>query len=54
MHVTICQLARVGTFVEAICQGCVRFGRHDWHAVGVMSGGSGGEGNDGSGDIMDS
>jgi hypothetical protein len=51
--VVICQLARVGTFVEAVCQGRIRFGRHDRHAVGKMSGGSGGEGDDGSGDIAD-
>jgi hypothetical protein len=49
----ICQLAHVGTFVEAVCQGRVRFRRHNWHAVGKMSGGSGGEGDDGSGDILD-
>jgi hypothetical protein len=47
------QLARVGTFLEAICQGCVRFERHDKYAVGEMSGGSGREGDDGSGDVAD-
>ncbi len=51
--VIICQLARVGTFVEAVCQDRVRFGSLDWHAVGKMSGGSGGEGDDGSGNIAD-
>jgi hypothetical protein len=52
--VVICQLAYVGTFVEAVSQGCVRYGRQDWHAVGKMSGGSGREGDDRSGDITDS
>ncbi len=46
-------MARVGTFVEAVCQGCVRFGRLDRHTVGKMSGGSGSEGDDGAGDIAD-
>jgi hypothetical protein len=52
--VIICQLAHVGTFVEAVCQGRVRFGRYNRHAVGEMSSGSGGEENDGSGGIADS
>jgi hypothetical protein len=51
--VIICQLAHVGTFVEAVCQGCGRFRRHNRHAVDKMSGGSGREGDDGSGDIAD-
>ncbi len=51
--VVICQLAHVGTFVEAFGQGCVRFGRHNRHAVGKMSNGSGREGDDGSGNIAD-
>ncbi len=51
--VVIHQLARVGTFVEAVSQGCVRLRRHNRHAVDEMSGGSGREGDDGSGDIMD-
>jgi hypothetical protein len=51
--VIICQWAHVGTFVEAVCQGHVRFGRYDWYAVGKMSSGSGGEGNDGSGNVAD-
>ncbi len=38
--VVICQLSRVGTFVEAVGQGHVRIGRHDRHAVGKMSIGS--------------
>jgi hypothetical protein len=42
--VIIHQLAHVGTLVEAVCQGCVRLGRHDWHASGKMSSDSGGEG----------
>jgi hypothetical protein len=46
-------IGHVGTFVEAVCQGHIRFGRHNWHAVGKMSGGSGGEGDDGSGDVVD-
>ncbi len=46
-------MAHVGTFVEAVCQGCVRFRRHNWHAVGKMSSGIGGEGDDGSGDVAD-
>ncbi len=52
--VVICQLARVGTFVEALCQSRVRFGWHDRYAVGKMSGGSDREGDDGSGNIEDS
>jgi hypothetical protein len=51
--VIIHQLTHVGTFVEAVCQGCIRFGRHDWYAFGKMSGGSSGEGGDGSGDVAD-
>jgi hypothetical protein len=51
--VVICQLARFGTFVEAVGQGPVRLRRHDRHAVGKMSIGSGREGDDGSGDISD-
>jgi hypothetical protein len=51
--VVICPLAHVGTFVEAVCQGCIRFGRHDRHAVGKMSSGSGREGDDRSGNIAD-
>jgi hypothetical protein len=49
----ICQLASVGTFVEAVCQGFGRIGRHDRYAVGDMFGGSGREGDDGSGDVTD-
>ncbi len=51
--VVIRQLAHVGSFVEAVSQGCIRFGKHNRHAVGEMSGGSGREGDDGSGDIAD-
>ena len=51
--VIICQLARLGTFAEADCQGRVRFERHDRHVVGEMSGGSGREGGDGSGVVAD-
>jgi hypothetical protein len=51
--VIICQLSFVGTFVDAVCQGRVRFERHDRHVVGEMSGGSGREGGDGSGDVAD-
>jgi hypothetical protein len=51
--VVICQLARLGTFVQAFGQGCIRLGRHDRHAVGKMSSGSSREGDDGSGDIVD-
>jgi hypothetical protein len=51
--VIICQLAHVETFVEAVYQDRVRFGRHDRHAVCKMSGGSGREGDDGSGDVAD-
>ncbi len=51
-HVVIIhQLAHVGAFVEAVCQGCVGFGSHNRHAVGKMSGGSGSKGDDKSGDI---
>jgi hypothetical protein len=51
--VVICQVACVGTFVEAVGQGCIRLGRHDRHVVGKMSSGGGREGDDGSGDILD-
>ncbi len=49
--VIICQLARVRTFIEAVCQGHVGLRRHKRHAVGKMSSGSGREGDDGSGDV---
>jgi hypothetical protein len=51
--VMIRQSACVGTFVEAVGQGSVRFGRFDRHTVGEMSGGSGSKGNDGLGDVVD-
>jgi hypothetical protein len=51
--VIICQFARVGTFVEAVCQGPVGLGRHERHAVGKISGGSGREGDDGFVDASD-
>jgi hypothetical protein len=51
--VIICRLARVGSFVEADCQGPGRLGRHKGHAIGKLSSGSGKEGDDGSGDITD-
>ncbi len=51
--VTICRLACVGTFVEAVGQGRVRFDRHDRHTVGKMSGGSGSKGDDKPGDVVD-
>jgi hypothetical protein len=51
--VVICQLAHVGTFVEAVGQGHVRLGRRDRYAVGDISSGSSREGDDGSGDIVD-
>ncbi len=46
-------MAHVGTFVEAVGQGCVRFGRLDRYIVGKLSGGSGSKGGDGLDDIMD-
>jgi hypothetical protein len=52
--VIICHLACVGTFVEAVGQGCVRFGRLSRHTVGKMSGGSGSKGGEGSGVVTDS
>ncbi len=42
--VVICQLACVGSFLEAVGQGCVRFGCQNWYAAGEMSGGGGTEG----------
>ncbi len=51
--VVICQLSRVGTFVEAVGQGHIRIRRHDRHAVCKMSIGSSQEGGDGSGNIVD-
>ncbi len=39
--VVIRQLACVGTFIEAVGQGSVRFGSLDGYAVGKLSGGSG-------------
>ncbi len=51
--VVICQLACVGTFVEAVGQDCVRFRGHNRYAVGKMFNGGGREGDDGSGDISD-
>ncbi len=51
--VIIRQLARVGTFVEAVGQGCVRFGRFDRHAVVEMFGESGSKGDVGSGKVVD-
>jgi hypothetical protein len=51
--VIICQLAHVGTFVEAVGQGCVRFGRLGRHTVGEMSSGSGSKEDDGLGDVVD-
>ncbi len=51
--VIICQLDRVGTFVEADGQGWVTFGRLDRYTVGEMSGGSGSMGDDGSVDVVD-
>ncbi len=47
-------MACVGTFVEAVGQGCVRFGWLDRYTVGKKSGGSGSKGDDGSVHIMDS
>ncbi len=35
--VVICQLTRVGTFVEAVDQGPVRLGRHNRHVVKKMN-----------------
>ncbi len=46
-------MARVGTFIEAVGQGCIRFGSLDRYAVGELSCGSGSEGDNGSVDIMD-
>jgi hypothetical protein len=40
-------------FVEAVGQGCVRFGRLERHTFGKMSSGSGNEGEDGAGDVTD-
>ncbi len=45
-------MARVGIFIEAVCQGCVRFGSLVRYAVGKQSGGSGCEGDDRSDDVM--
>jgi hypothetical protein len=52
--VVICQLARVGTLVEAFGQGCVRFGSLHWYAVGKLPGASGCKGGDGLGLVVDS
>jgi hypothetical protein len=46
-------LAHVGTFLKAVGEGCVRFGRLNRYTVGKLSGGSGGKGNDGSSDVAD-
>ncbi len=46
-------MACVGTFVEAVDQGHIRFGRHSRHAVGEVSSGSGREGDDESGKTVD-
>ncbi len=40
-------------FVEAVGQGCVRFGRLERHTFSKMSSGSGNEGEDGAGDVTD-
>ncbi len=42
--VIICQLACVRTFIEAVDQGCVGFGRFDRYIVGDLSSGSGSKG----------
>jgi hypothetical protein len=47
-------LAYVGKFVEAVSQGCVRFGRFDRYIVSKMSSGSGSKGDDRLVDILDS
>ncbi len=52
--VIICQLACVGTFIEAVGQGGVRCGSLNRYAVGKLLGGSGCKGDDGSGFLMDS
>ncbi len=46
-------MARVETFVEAVGQDCVRFGRFDRYTVGELSGGSGSKGGDQSLDVAD-
>ncbi len=50
----ICQLACVGTFIEAIDQGGVRCGSLDRYAVGKLPGGSGCKGDDGLDIVVDS
>jgi hypothetical protein len=52
--VVIHQLAHVGTLVDTVGQGCVRFGSLDRYAIGKLSGGSGCEGGDGLGLVVDS
>jgi hypothetical protein len=47
-------LACVGTFVEAVSRGYVRFGRFDGYIVGEMSSESGSKGDGGLVDIVDS
>ncbi len=47
-------MAHVGTFVEAVGQGYVRFGRLNRHTIGKVSNGSASKGEDGLGDVADS
>jgi hypothetical protein len=47
-------LSCVRTFIEAVGQGCVRFGSLDGHAIDKMSSGSGSNGDDGLVEVVDS
>ena len=46
-------MACVGIFLEAVCQGRVRFSMLDRYTVGKMFGGSSSKGDDGSVDVVD-
>jgi hypothetical protein len=46
-------LACVGAFIEAVGQGCVRYGSLERYAVGELSSGSVCKGDDGLGYVMD-
>jgi hypothetical protein len=46
-------LTHVGTFLEAVGQGCVRFGSLNRYAVDKLSGGSGSKGDDRLADVVD-
>ncbi len=51
--VIICKLAHVGAFIEAVGQGCVRFGSLNRYTIGKLSGGCGSKGGDDSGDVVE-